>query len=153
MNDISPTIFSSEESSFWREAYLERFVDTAGVEYQKRILTQHPFSDGLHYTGYLWECLRSPSRITIQRVQHEIALHSDVLVMADDHSRHHAPGARLWPYPQNSVALFTPEAFLSTVETLPRDIYVFDSFLSWTVVLTHENDGKRQTCCAVGIET
>ena len=153
MNDYHPKSLSPEESTFWREIYLEQFVDTSGAEYQKRILTRQSFSDGLHYTGYLWECLRSPSRITIQRFRHEIVLHPKVFVMADDHSRDRVMGAPLWPYPQNSVALFTPETLLKSLGTLPMDIYVFDSSLSWTVVLTHEDDGKRQICCAIGIET
>ncbi len=151
MND-DPKILSSEDSILWREAYLEAFVDTKGEYYKKHILNRQLFSDGFHHTGYLWDCLRSPLRITIQRMQAEIVLHSSIFVMADDHSRDRVPGAPLWPYPPNTVALFASETLLLSLAVLPMDIYVFDSHLSWTVVLTHENDGKRRTCCAVGIE-
>jgi hypothetical protein len=33
--------------------------------------------------------------------------------------------------------------------TLPEDVYFFDDSLSWTVVLTHEDDGKRRYCVTV----
>jgi len=73
--------------------------------------------------------------------------------MADDHSRDRIPGAPLWPYPPYSVARFEPQHLLESLDSLPDDIYVFDSSVSWTLVLTHEDDGKRRICCAVGIET
>ena len=72
--------------------------------------------------------------------------------MADDHSRDRVKGARLWPYSPCSVAVFTPEVLADVLENLPMDLYVFDSSMSWTLVLTHEDDGKRQLCCATGIE-
>jgi len=73
--------------------------------------------------------------------------------MADDHSRDGFPGAPLWPYRPYSVARFHPQALLQSLDCLPRNIYVFNSSVSWTLVLTHEDDGKRRICCSVGIET
>ena len=140
-----------KDSAAWRKAYLEAFVDTSN-EYFQRIASPRQFSDGIHHTGYLWECLRSPLRITFQRFQHEVVSHLEVFVMADDHSRDMVPGATLWPYAPYSVICFTPHELLQCLPALPEDMYIFEETLSWTLVLTHEHDHKRRICCAIGIE-
>ena len=145
-----PTILPADDSTLWRQAYIEAFVDTSSEYYQRWIAQPRQFSDGIHYTGYLWDCLRSPSGITIQRFRHEVVRHPEVFVMADDHSRDRIP-APLWPYPPLSVACFKPQPLLESLDTLPEDIYVFDSSVSWTLVLTHEYL-RRRICCAIGIE-
>jgi hypothetical protein len=150
-DDIEPEILSPEDSELWRQAYLDAFIDTSSDHYRRYIACPRQFSDGVHYEGYLWDCLRSPSRITIQRFRHEVVLHPEVFVMADDHSRDRIPGASLWPYRPYSVARFFPEALLRLLDSLPEDIYVFDSSVSWTLVLTHEDDGRSRICCSVGI--
>jgi hypothetical protein len=147
--EASPRIFSPEDSAFWRQAYLDAFIDTAKEYYQRNIASPHQFSDGVHYTGYLWDCLRSYERITIQRFRLEVVRHPEVYVLADNHSRDRIPGAPLWPYPAYSVAGFESTALLESLDSLPEDIYVFDSSLSWTLVKTHEYDGKRRFCWAV----
>jgi hypothetical protein len=152
-DEPQPQILTPEDSAFWRNAYLEAFVDTAREHYQQAIAKPRRFSDGVHHTGYLWECLRSHSRITIERFKHEVIRYPEVMVMADDHSRDQVPGAPLWPYPAYSVARFTSRLLLNSCDTLPEDIYVFDTTVSWTLILTHEHDAKRRICCAIGIET
>jgi len=150
--NAQPLILTPEDSTFWRNSYIEAFIDTTCEYYHHRIATRRKFTDGIHYTGYLWNCLRSPTRITIERFQHEVAWYPEVMVMADDHSRDQVPGAPLWPYPPFSVARFTPELLSASLDKLPEDIYVFDSTMSWTLILTHEHDNKRRICCAVGFE-
>jgi hypothetical protein len=152
LDHIQTQILSPEDSALWRQAYLDAFVDTTNEHYRRYIASTHQFSDGVHYTGYIWDCLRSPSRIPIQRFQHEVVTHPEVFVMADDHSRDRVPGASLWPFPPYSVARFEPQRLLESLDSLPEDIYVFDSSVSWTLVLTHEDDGRRRICCAVGIK-
>jgi hypothetical protein len=151
-DNIQKRILSPEDSAFWRQAYIDEFVDTASEHYQRCIASKRSFSDGLHSTGCLWECLRSWSRTTIQRFRLEVVRYDEVLVMADDHSRVQIPGAILWPYPPYSVISIQSKVLLGSLALLPEDIYVFDSSMSWTLVLTHEDDGKRQICLAVGIE-
>ena len=146
-------ILSPEESALWRRAYLEAFVDTSGDHFRRHIATTRQFSDGVHYEGYIWDCLHSCARITMARFRHEVVGHSEVLVMADDHSRDRIPRAPLWPYPAYSVARFEPVHLVASLEALPEDLYVFDSSVSWTLVRTHEDDGKRRICLAVGIQT
>lgn len=150
-DDTAPEILPPEESSLWRQAYLETFVDTSSSYYQDRIASTHKFCDGTHYKGYLWECLRSASRITVQRLRLEIVQHPEVFVMADDHSGDGLPGRRLWPFAPCSIARFHPITVLSTIESLPQDLYIFDASLGWTLVFTHEYSHKRDLCLAVGI--
>lgn len=87
-----------------------------------------------------------------QRFCHEVVRPPEVCVMADDHSRARVPGASLWPYPPYSVVCFRPAVLLGCPPALPENLYVFDSSISWTLVLTHEDDGKRRICAAVGIK-
>jgi hypothetical protein len=144
-------ILSTGESELWRQGYIDAFVDTSKEYYVQRIAKQQQFSDGMHNSGYLWDCLRVSSRITVQRFENEICLQSEVLVMADDHSRDQIPGAPLWPYAPHSVARLSPQELLEIRASLPEDIYVFDNSLNWTLVLTHEHDNRRRLCLAVGI--
>jgi len=152
LHDIQAEVLSQEDSNIWREAYLEAFVDTASEHYRRFIASPRQFSGGTHYEGYLWDCLRSPARITIQRFQLEVVRHPEVFVMADDHSRDRIPGALLWPYRPYSVARFATGSLLAALDALPEDLYVFDPSVSWTLVLTHEEDGRRRICCAIGIQ-
>ncbi len=126
-DDIQPQILSPEDSTLWRQAYLAAFIDTSSEHYRRYLASPSQFSDGIHYEGYLWDCLRSPSRITIQRFRLEVVRHREVFVTADDHSRDRIPAAPLWPYSPYSVARFEPQRLMESLDSLPEDIYVFDS--------------------------
>jgi hypothetical protein len=147
-----PKRLSFHDSSSMRQAYLQAFVDINKDYYQQHISTPHQYSDGLHYDGYLWDCLRIRTRITYQFLCLKVVEFPNIFVMADDHShdRVHAP---LWPYPPYSVVSFKPQIFLNALPVLPQDMYIFDSSISWTLVLTHEYDDKRRYCWTIGIAT
>jgi hypothetical protein len=149
----TPEVLSPVDSALWRDAYLKAFVDTSCDYYERYIAHPRQFSDGIHYEGYLWDCLRRGQRITVQRFRTEVARYQEVFVMADDHSRDRVMGAPLWPYAPYSVARFKAPALLQSLRLLPEDIYVFDESVSWTVVLTHERDHKRRYCVALGIDS
>jgi hypothetical protein len=152
MAAIEPEVLSCDDSGEWRAAYLKTFVDTSCDYYRQRIAQPRPFSDGVHYEGYLWDCMPAAQRITIQRFRTEIARRHEVFVMADDHSRDRVMGPPLWPYAAYSVARFKGFDLLQSLDSLPEDIYVFDDSVSWTLVLTHEHDHKRRYCCAIGMD-
>jgi hypothetical protein len=78
-DDTQPQILSPEDSALWRQAYLDAFIDTSREHYRRYIASPRQFSDGVHYEGYLWDCLRSFSRITLQRFRHEVARYPQVL--------------------------------------------------------------------------
>jgi hypothetical protein len=144
------TILPPMESVSLRDQYLCNFVNTSTEHYQKYILKRQTFSDGMHYSGYLWDCIRGGSRITFERFCQEVVLHPEVCVFADDHSRDRVINAALWPYPPLSVAVMPPYLLLQLLPALPEDLYVCDALASWTLILTHEDDGKRRICWAVG---
>lgn len=141
-----------KDSALFREAYLQAFVDTTNEHYRQYIATKQQFSDGIHYVGYVWDCLRQQSRITHERFCHEIVRHPEVYVFADDHSRDRVMGPPLWPYPPYSVIALPPNLLLQMRPALPEDIYVFDSSVSWTLVLTHEHDDEGRYCLGVGLD-
>jgi hypothetical protein len=152
MATLEPEVLSATDSTLWRDAYLTAFVDTSCDDYKRYIAQPRQFSDGVHYEGYIWDCLRGAQQITVQRFRSEVARHDEVFVIADDHSRDRVMGPPLWPYAPYSVARFKVSAVLQSLALLPEDIYVFDESVSWTVVLTHEYDHKRRYCLAVGID-
>ena len=42
------------------------------------------------------------------------------------------------------------QEYLEKADTFPEDIYFFDDTLTWCVILTHEDDGKRRYCLSIG---
>jgi len=142
-------ILSKEESGQLRFAYIEAFVDTSAEHYRRYVETKGHFSDGEHYTGYLWDTLRGGARITWERLVMEIVRYPEIYVMADDHSRDRVINAPLWPFPPYSVVSLPPNLLLQLLPALPDDFYAFDSSISWTLIGTHEHDKKRRICMAV----
>lgn len=148
----SVQLLRPDESKVLRHSYLEAFVDVTSEHYQKYVAVLQQFSDGMHYTGYLWDTIRKGRRITFERLCVEVSAYRKVKVMADNHSRDRVRNAALWPYPTDSVVELTPMLLIQLLPALPEDLYIFDSTLTWTLVTTHEHDGKRRLCVAAGNE-
>jgi hypothetical protein len=146
----SVQLFPPDESNFLRHAYFEAFANTTSEHYQKYVAPLQQFSDGKHYTGYLWDNIRDGRRVTFERLRNEISLHPKVNVMADNHSRDRVINAPLWPYPTNSVIALPPTLLIQLLHALPDDLYIFDLTLTWTLIMTHEHDTKRRICIAAG---
>lgn len=138
-----PKILSPEESTRWRRAFIDAFVDVKS-DYFRTYLAPRPCSDGDHYIGYLWDCLRSRTRISSRELRERVGTYSNVFVMADDHSRDHKINTLMWPYAPRSVASFQSKHLVHGFKSLPDDLYIFDSSLSWTLVLTHESDDNTK---------
>jgi len=145
-------ILPANDSADLRSAYLRAFVDTACEHYQRYIATKQQFSDGEHYTGYVWDCLRQSARITYERFCREVVRHPEIYVLADDHSRDRVITPPLWPYPPYSVIALPSDLLLRLLPALPEDVYVFDASVRWTVGLTHEHDARQRICFGVGTE-
>lgn len=146
----SVKILRPDESKALREAYITAFVDTSSKHYKEHVSVVTQFSDGLHYTGYLWDNLRNWRRITYEQLVQSIMRYPKVNVMADNHSRDRVVNAPLWPYPTNSIILLSPNLLVQMLQALPEDFYVFDSSLAWTLIMTHEHDAEQRICIAAG---
>ena len=139
-------ILNSEESDFLRSEYIQTFVNTNSTFYAEYIENKQMFSDGLCYTGYLWDCLLSPNVISEYKADMLLLDKQNVFIMWDIHScdRIHIPN--YWKYPKPSV-LFA-DCWSEVVKSeLPEDIYVFDEALSWSVIYTHETNAKERRYC------
>ena len=57
-------ILDNLKSDELRAEYIRNFVDTAKDYFVELIERKTEFSDGLCYTGYLWDCLKNPQVIS-----------------------------------------------------------------------------------------
>ena len=110
-----------------RDAYLAVFIDTASERYQRDIAMLRQFSDGLHASRYLWECLRQWTRLPESQFPEKLQRHPSVYALADDLSRERVPGAPWWPFPVGSVISLSSALLWQLLPALPSDLYVFDA--------------------------
>lgn len=142
-------VLSEGESDILRELYIEQFVDTSKEHYLKYISNRELFSDGACYTGYLWDCLFQSEKVAIQHVFEDLNSYKEVLIFWDIHSCDRILIKDYWKFPKDRVIRINSHAFKKGIEYLPEDIYIFDYSISWTYILTHEDDGKRRICLKI----
>lgn len=53
-------VYEGKIADNYRNKFVETFVDCKSAYYQERIQVLQKFTDGDCYTGYLWDCLKSP---------------------------------------------------------------------------------------------
>lgn len=53
-------VYEGKIADDYRNKFVETFVDCKSAYYQERIQVLQKFTDGDCYTGYLWDCLKSP---------------------------------------------------------------------------------------------
>lgn len=61
-------ILDSHKSEEIRTLYIQNFVDIDSSYYIHGIQNKEWFSDGLCYTGYLWDCLINPKVISESQI-------------------------------------------------------------------------------------
>lgn len=104
------------------------------------------FSDGLRYTGYLWDCLFRRERVSYNYIMNQLEKSvNPIYVFWDIHSCDRIRKKNYWKYPIDSVLCISPAEIQAVVQTLPEDCYFFDDSFSWAFALTHEElkPGKR----------
>ena len=140
------------ESDFLREIFIESFVDTSSKYYQPYILDLHSFSDGLCYTGFLWDCMTNFQVVSQNFILDFLERRTtDIYVLWDIHSRDRIFIENYWKYPKRAVLSFSPCELADILPTLPEDCYFFDASLAWAAVLTSEVSTKnRRLCLFVG---
>ncbi len=123
-----------------RSKYIEAFVDTSCEWYKDRIATTREFSDGVCYTGYLWECLINPTYISLFDVVSYRDRLGEVLVFWDIHSSQRIFVKDYWKFGKDTMLRLEFGTLVDNLEFFPEDIYIFDDSISWSLVLTHEDD-------------
>jgi hypothetical protein len=130
-----------------RMNFINRFILKDSQYYKERIVEKKLFSDGLCYTGYLWDCINVYDVITISQVLEELRnIDQDVYVLWDIHSVVKVFADDYWRYPKLSVLSVNSLKLISGLRFLPEDIYIFSDFLNWAYILTYEHHDKGRTC-------
>jgi hypothetical protein len=137
------SVIEGDQADGIRQQYIDRFVDTDSDWFQQRIAVLKPFTDGLLYTGYLWDCLVHWERISEDQVLESLRTLDVVSVFWDQHSAARIPVEDYWKFPKRSVLELSALDLGAGLEYLPEDIYIFDDRLNWSLIFTHEFDNGR----------
>lgn len=140
------TILNSTKSDILRCEYIKNFVNTSSLYYKKNIEQKILFSDGLCYTGYLWDCLLKPTVISEYKAEQFLQEKRRIFIMWDIHSCERILIPNYWKFPKTNV-IFTDAWTESFKHNLPEDVYVFDDTFRWSVIFTHETDEKEERYC------
>ena len=62
-------ILNQSQADEYRRKYIDKYINTYSKYYIERIETLEEFSDGLCCTGYLWDCLKSPTFIHEEQIE------------------------------------------------------------------------------------
>lgn len=139
-------ILDSKESDVLRCNYIKNFVDTGSIYYKENIEQKTMFSDGLCYTGYLWDCLLNSSIILENKAEQLLQEKRKIFIMWDIHSSDRILIPDYWKFPKSKV--LSADAWVEKFkDDLPEDVYVFDDTFSWSVIYTHETDVKDNRYC------
>ena len=139
-------ILDSQKSDALRCNYINNFVDIASTYYKENIEQKTMFSDGLCYTGYLWDCLLNPSIISESKADQLLKDKQKIFIMWDIHSCDRILIPDYWKFPKTRI--LGADNWLETFkDDLPEDVYVFDDTFSWSVIFTHETDVKENRYC------
>ena len=140
------TILNSTKSDILRCEYIKNFVNTSSLYYKKNIEQKILFSDGLCYTGYLWDCLLKPTVISEYKAEQFLQEKQRIFIMWDIHSCDRILIPDYWKFPKTRI--LGADNWLETFkDDLPEDVYVFDDTFSWSVIYTHETDEKDERYC------
>ena len=134
------------KSDALRRKYITRFVNIASSYYKERIERKTMFSDGLCYTGYMWDCLMHPSVISEDKANQFLQDKQGIFIMWDIHSCERILIPDYWKFPK-SMVLWTNIWLKSFEAELPEDVYLFDDTFSWSIVYTHETDALGNRHC------
>lgn len=139
---VCMNILDNLKSDELRAKYIQNFVNTTKDYFVELIERKTEFSDGLCYTGYLWDCLKNPQVISETEATRILQEKKNIYIMWDIHSCERIFIPNYWKYPKTSV-ISTEMWSDSFRENLPEDIYLFDDTFSWSVIFTHETDEKN----------
>lgn len=140
------TILDSTRSDALRCEYIKNFINTASSYYKENIERKTMFSDGLCYTGYLWDCLLKPIIISEHNADQFLQEKRRVFIMWDIHSCERIFISNYWKFPKTKI--LCADAWAEIVKNdLPEDVYVFDDTFSWSIIYTHETGVRDDRYC------
>lgn len=140
-------IMITGEATQIREKFIRAFVDTMLPYYRDYIEKCMLFSDGLCYTGYLWDCLKDKRPIPEDQCIRWIENKNKIYCFWDIHSKDRILIPNYWKYPKHSVLKLTPQELLPRMKYLPEDIYITDDTFEWCIAFTHEEDTRQKRYC------
>lgn len=143
-------IIEGKEYFAIRELFIEHFINQESSFYLERIKKKHRFSDGVFQTGYLWDCLKEYNPKTEEFCIDVLSNKDDFYVIWDVLSSEHICIPNYYKYPPEACLRLSFQEFLEKANTFPEDMYLFDDTLTWCVIMTHEDDGKRRYCLSIG---
>ena len=140
------TILDSTKSDTLRCEYIKNFINTSSLYYKENIERKILFSDGLCYTGYLWDYLLKPTVISECKANQFLQGKRRMFIMWDIHSCERILIPNYWKFPKTKI-ISTDAGIESFKHDLPEDVYIFDDTFSWSVIYTHETDEKEDRYC------
>lgn len=140
-------ILTADTAMQIKKRYILAFIDVDSAYYRDYIEKRTVFSDGLCYTGYLWDCLRNKSLMSEDECIHYIKCKKTIYCFWDIHSKDRILIPAYWKYPKDSVLKMTSKEFMQNRESLPEDIYVTDDTFEWSIAFTHEEDTQQKRFC------
>lgn len=126
--------------------YIKLFVNTKNDYYINYIFNRKCYSDGLCYTGYMWDVFKSSKIISYEEAIKKILSKKELFVCWDIHSKENIFIENYWQYPKRSIIQLSSEEFIETLDKFPEDIYIFDTSFSWTIAFTHEEIHAERYC-------
>lgn len=139
-------ILDLKKSDELRYKYIEKFVNTSSPYYKEGIEQKRRFSDGLCYTGYLWDCFINPKVVPEYQLEQILSKKHNFYIMWDIHSSEKIFIPNYWKFPKLNV-LYVESWLQDLRQELPEDIYIFDETFSWSAVFTHETDLNNDNYC------
>lgn len=133
-----------------RNKYIDKFIDTSSEHYKKYIATVNEYSDGICYTGYLWDCIINPVIIRFDEIIAYKDLLKQVLIFWDIHSKEKIWIDDYWKFGKDSILKLNYSDILNNLDYFPEDVYIFDDSMEWTLALTHEENNGIRICAKVG---
>ena len=143
-------IIEGKEYTMINELFIDQFVDQNSSYYLEFIKKKHCYSDGLFQTGCLWDCLKEHNRRTERYCIDLLSSKDEFYVMWDIFSSEHIFTPNYYKYPKEACLRLSFEEFSERADTFPEDVYFFDDTLTWCIIMTHEDDGKRRYCLSIG---
>ncbi|MFA9463427.1 MAG: DUF4275 family protein [Velocimicrobium sp.] len=143
-------VVNEMDGSLLRNQFIQKFILTEKDYYKKNILSTQTFSDGICYTGYLWDCLNEVEVIDFNYINSMRNSLAKVYVLWDIHSKDRILIEDYWKFEKNDILLLDFCVLLDNLEYLPEDIYIFNESFNWTFVLTHEYFDNKRWCLKSG---